>query len=150
MPRLELEQVIGGYSQISPAQVNLLRHFYASFDNRSAANRRITNVEPIFFSGASAGSEFLTYAATKLYIAFALEADSVIASGATVPVLQIFSEANAVMFNLSPLMPFWNGTTNAVNFVPVNAKIENIYFSRVGFSIGSAYLLFNGYRITLV
>lgn len=148
MPRIELEQLIQGASQTTPQQINLLRWFYSQFDNRSAANRRITNVEPLYFCGAVAGTEFLTYAATKLYIAL----DFVGGSGAYSAgqnTITFYNEANAAMIGLYNNAMLWNGTTTVVNYQGNDVSIKTIYFSRVAFG-GYAAMLFNGYRITLI
>ena len=67
MPRLELRDLLKPTT--TPEQEILLNWFYQTFDYTvTGINRRIANVEPLFFEGAIAGTEFLTYAATKLYI----------------------------------------------------------------------------------
>jgi len=56
MPRIELAQLLR--PNTTSEQELLLEHFYTQFDNRSAANRQIVNVEPRCYQGAIAGTEF--------------------------------------------------------------------------------------------
>ena len=53
----------------TPEQRNFIENFYNAFDS-GGVHKKIANVEPLYFLGTIAGSEFLTYAATKLYLGF--------------------------------------------------------------------------------
>jgi hypothetical protein len=146
MPRIELSQLL--QPTATPEQVNFLTWFYSQFDNSSAANKKIINVEPLFYQGLIAGTEFLTYAATKLYIMYkgGFFATSI---AANIFYTSFYDETNAFNLALVNDNAWWNVTSVAPNFSPMIANIKNIYFSRINIqSIDRMY--FNGYRITLI
>lgn len=148
MPRMSLESFIGSFPNINNQQLNLLRNFYAAFDTRiTGANRYIANIEPLFFYGAVAGTEFLTYAVTKMYIAFLAEASGQALTSAAGCNFSIYDAANAICGMYSDTNAYWDGAAVKYNH---NAPrpVENIYFSRVSITT-LAYFRFNGYRITL-
>jgi hypothetical protein len=112
-----------------------------------------TRITPLFYSGTIAGSEFETYAATKLYIALELEFD-----GGALPPPDLFlpddfyiftyNEANIAKrayFNLVIAMDgasLW-GFGN-------NVRDKNQYFSRLEVLNNSFYYMkFNGYRLNV-
>lgn len=149
MPFISAENLIQGYPIIMPETVNLIRWFYSQFNNRSAANRTIVNVEPLFYQNAYAGSEFLSYAATKLYLCFHFHTNSSGAgAGTTSQYTQLYDEANTARTSLSNSIAFYNTSTPAVNYFNNNVELKNFYFSRIT-SIGVSAIIFNGYRITL-
>lgn len=152
MPRITLEQLVTGYSQMTPEQINLLRWFYSTFDNQAVgANRHIANVEPLVFQNAIAGSEFLTYDATKLYIGleFSLSESGGAVHTAT-PNIVLYNETNAAFYYYYDIIgAYWNGATAAVNYVRTNTLThKNKYFSRMVVTYHTQ-LYFNGFRITL-
>lgn len=149
MPRIEMSDLMQGYSQITPEQINLIKWFYQTFDNRSAANRRIINVEPLFYQGAIAGTEFLTYAATKLYICLQFDADYYTGITLTPAIITLYSEANATFNYISNQAAFFNEGTAALTYQPNSLRRKNFYFSRLT-NTGYAHFSFNGFRITLV
>jgi hypothetical protein len=146
MPRIELEQLISGFANITTEQLNLFRWFYQTFDNRMAANRTIVNVEPLYFQGASAGTEFLTYAATKLYLCMEIQS-TIYTLLASSNIITLYNEANAVFYISTNLMPYWDTTAAIVKMANNDTTLKNKYFSRL---TAGTYISFNGYRITLV
>lgn len=145
MPRIELQQLLRPTT--TPEQEILLTHFYNQFDNRSAANRQIINVESLFYQGAIAGTEFLVYAATKLYICYNMNLNNLVAEYATYPHCLIYDEGNNLINSVSNTVIGWNGI--AFNRAFNNIITYNFYFSRIGV-IDIARFSFNGYRITLI
>jgi hypothetical protein len=146
MARIELSQLI---AEMTVEQKIFVQWFYSQFDNGSAANRRIVNVEPIFYQGVPAGSEFLVYAATKLYICLEYQASSNQGAGeAAVNSSSFYDAANAVNFIYAPLTAYYDGGVPGVRYLPFTASIRNIYFSRVAVALFD-YIYFNGYRVTL-
>jgi len=146
MPRIELYQLLR--STTTPEQANLLEHFYRQFDNRSAVNRRIIDVNPLYYQGVIAGTEFLVYDATKLYICYELAAsysvsDCVLVSG----IVFFYNEGNVISFSVSNNQPVYNPVV--LNYIILPDFIKNIYFSRVAFT-NYNYVKFNGFRVTLV
>lgn len=149
MARIELQALVQRFSQIRPETANLFSIFYTNFDNQSAANRRIVNVEPLYFKGAIAASEFLIYAATKLYLCLELignmaDTDHVAACS----YVQTYNEANAVSGQHGD-----NGYTHAPagvdEYTPNDVIVHDLYFSRL-VTQNYTYIQFNGFRITLI
>lgn len=107
---------------------------------------RVTALTPVVYQGAIAGSEFLTYAATKMYLA--LDFDAAYTSGAVGAAagsVVFYNIANAIDFYYINAMPIWNGAAAQYSNNNVNKKL--ILFSRVVFNVYT-YIHFVGYRIT--
>lgn len=146
MPRWELESLTN-LKGLTYNQINLLNCFYSQFDNRSAANRRIINVEPLYYAGVIAGTEFLTYAATKLYIGLEVKCSDEDVLAVNIYFTSFYNAANAVEFCL--MCQDWELLRVAGDgFIPETAYIENIIFSKIVTTY--PYILFNGFRITLI
>lgn len=147
MPRIEQEYLIANVG-LDPARINLIRHFYSQFDRLPAgANRRIANVEPLFFIGAVAGTEFLTYAATKLYLCFEYSFSNAVAQVA-LPAAYLYDENNVNNFHYVAHMPYYDTSVPAARYLIQCPIYYNVYFSRVALT-GYTYMKFNGYRVTL-
>lgn len=148
MPRIELQQLLRPTT--TPDQEILLSHFYNQFDNRSAANRQIVNVEPLYYQGAVAGTEFLTYAATKLYICYNIQG----CGGGNVPTSSVFvlyNENDAISLNLTNANIFFDAAAAVERYYNNMIIYNNFYFSRfVLGGVGISHILFNGYRVTLI
>ena len=144
MPRLELNNLLRPTT--TPERELLIENFYTRFDNGAAAHQRIINVEPIFYQGIIAGSEFLTYAATKLYLCYDVCFDGVAAPIAGYIYVNIYDEANAQNFNSIMQQVIWTGA--ATNQSSNNMRLQNLYFSRIVIS-NIIDIKFIGYRITL-
>jgi hypothetical protein len=149
MPYIDQQYLIGPTT--TPEQKNFINWFYSQFNNRSAANRQIINVEPIYFSGLIAGSEFLTYAATKLYLGLYIK--TFVAPAVNFAVasayLSLWDETGATaMIQLYNLSLAWDVTAIGFKATPNPAEISNVYFSKATLTIYN-YFIFNGYRITL-
>lgn len=150
MPRITKDQMIGGFAQVTPEQLLLIEWFYSQFDRLPAGggNRHIANVEPLFYIGAIAGSEFLTYAATKLYICFKFEVNGGLFGSAVGAFITFFNEANALNYYLGLNMPVYDTVAAAHLYSASNALYTNGYFSRIT-TVQYSHIIFNGYRITL-
>jgi len=144
MAKIDLDNLIGN---MSPEQKIFVSGFYSQFDNRSAANRRIINVEPLYYNGVIAGTEFLTYAATKLYLTLSLVFPGGV--GALFGYIQTYNEANAASHVYTNSTLTYNTTTPILVYINNILKISNIYFSRFT-NANHTYMTFIGYRITLV
>lgn len=150
MPYISNQELLGGLPNCTPEFKLLINWFYATFDNHSVANRTITNVEPFYYQGVTGGSEFVTYAATKLYIVHNVIFSTTAANipNTTPNSITLYDAGNAINSLLHNYASYWNGTTNAVNYSHNNVVCNDIYFSRV--TTGQySYMIFNGYRITL-
>jgi hypothetical protein len=109
----------------------------------------ITAITPLYFQGAIAGSEFLTYAANKLYFCingkFNGATAGAVGAGATVT---LYNEANAISMYLQNTSMSWNTSTTAQQFTLNLIDVNSLYFSRLANS-QYTYMIFNGYRLTL-
>lgn len=141
MPRIELQQLIRPTT--TPEQEILLSHFYNQFDNRSAANRNIVNVEPLYFQGAIGGTEFLVYAATKLYICYDFKNNDSLINAIT-PFIN-FRDENNVNFSSVRNIIYDAATAYLAN----KWEMKNFYFSCAVVQL-SSFITFCGYRITLI
>ena len=149
MPRIEKVDLI---KNMPEEQKIFISWFYQFFDNRSAANRRIIDVVPVYYCGVHAGSEFVAaYDATRLYICLSLSIyyTQGLAVAAVAFHAEMYNEANAIFYHITEAKPVWNTTGAALNYCGNDAFAENIYFSRFTLS-GYAHMKFIGYRITLV
>jgi hypothetical protein len=145
MPRIELQYLIRPTT--TPEQSLLLENFFARFDN-GGYHQRILNVEPLFFQGTIAGTEFLTYGATKLYLCYSVDLQNATAHGEVEGNVIFYNEANAVSFNAKNQNAYWEvvGAKDEFSLNPI--ALKNLYFSRIAISIYDS-IIFNGYRITL-
>jgi len=147
MPRIELNDITAN-CQNDPERINLLRWFYSQFDYAAPGiNRNIINVEPLVYYGATAGTEFLVYAATKLYIGYEYAFANAIAQVA-IPYIYFYDAGNVAMFYYVFHMPYWDATAAAARFLCQSPYQKNVWFSRLAAG-GYSYMKFNGYRITL-
>jgi hypothetical protein len=104
-----------------------------------------TTITPLYYQGAIAASEFLTYAAGKLYIALEFEAGAGsldVANGNIV----FYDMANSINFYSWNTAIVWNTTGAAVNYLVSNIVNKNIWFSRIN-KTNYTYMKFNGYRL---
>jgi hypothetical protein len=126
-------------------RINFFTWFYSRFDNRFAAHQTILFVEPLYFQGAIAGTEFLTYANTKLYICLSMECSD---AGLNVSqsALLLKDEADADMLKFFNLAPVYDAVS--VKYFSNDIVKKDLYFSRVTVTNYTKFI-FNGYRVTL-
>jgi len=107
-------------------------------------------ITPIYYEGAVAGSEFVTYAATKLYICLDLVLN-VNFSGATVNAasLATYDIANAQKSSSYLNFPVWDTTAAALKYNAPELLCQNIWFSRITV-VTYIFMKFNGYRLTII
>lgn len=147
MPRLELQNLLR--PNTTPEQELLLEHFYSRFDNGSAANKRIVNVEPLFYQGAIAGTEFLVYAATKMYICYNIALSTSAGITITIDYGEFYNESNIISLYLRNDHVFWDVAVNDVRYARQTLELSNFIFSRFVPSVIN-YISFVGYRVTLI
>lgn len=150
MPRLEIQDITRNRN-ITQVQVTFINWFYSQFDNGSAANRRIVNVEPVYYTGIFGTAEFLVYSANKLYLAFEIGGMRYrIDNGApTIAYINFYDENNVLFGSLFEGNGWWNSTLNAIRYGSNPALITNVYFSRIE-NLFNDEIKFIGYRITLI
>lgn len=132
----------------TPEQQILINWFWSTF-NSGEAGRRIVAVEPLYYQGVIAGSEFLTYAATKLYLCLNSYFSFSTGVEATNPgSIGFYNELNALSLFGINCSPFLN-TVPAIRHDNNSFYVKNIYFSRF-LNVTLTYVMFTGYRITLI
>jgi hypothetical protein len=132
----------------APDQEILLNDFFRRFNNNTGVHKNIRNIEPIYFSGLIAGTEFLTYVNTKLYIAFELSVISNVNITIDRWYIRLHDELDNVLFSAGNQAIFWNVTGTAPNYFGNPILLKNQWFSRL-FVQNYDSIIFNGYRITL-
>lgn len=147
MPRIAQEYLIS--SQATTPQTDILiGNFYSTFDNRSGVNRRISNVEPLHYSGAILGSEFLTYAVTKMYLCLSCFISYAANHGEIEGYVIFNNAADAAAINVTNKTAYWESLGAKDEFIMNPILIENFYFSRLTYLIYSS-IIFTGWRMTL-
>jgi len=101
--------------------------------------------DPLIFEGVTAGSEFLTYAATKLYMA--LEFSGYTAGTTAQMYVQFNNNADVMKFIAGNNVAYWNNGTAVVAYGPNVLQLKNIWFSRIIVS-NVAQIKFIGYKLT--
>lgn len=105
------------------------------------------SIAQLSYQGASAGSEFVTYRARRLFFALQVSFGHTNGAGQTnQPVITLHNAADAAFFYLPLSTGFWNGTTAALNYLPTYFESHNLWFSRLVLSVYGA-MSFIGYRI---
>lgn len=147
MPRIEREDLIKGFPQLTPEQLILLSWVYETYDRTPAgANTHIANIEYFYSQRAIGGSEFETYAITKMYVAFYSRFSWASAATATAFQIALYSMANAINSYVNPQTIGYTGA--ALNYAPLSVELRNYFFARIAALAGTAYIIFSGLRIT--
>jgi hypothetical protein len=104
----------------------------------------------LHYEGLLAGSEFLTYAADKLYIALSVEFSQALG----VPLVSnagaiLYDEANAAnSYFIDNVAAYWDATAAAYKVCRTCSLVHHLlWFSRVTVTYWTN-IIFNGYRIT--
>jgi len=110
----------------TPAQLNVWNYV----SNLIAWN----TLTPIVFTGPIAGSEFLNYLATKLYICLEYKTNMTALGAAPAGIISLYNEADVLM-----MTSYWFGYQ------------QPTWFSRVTFTaVVFTHFYFNGYRLEQV
>jgi hypothetical protein len=148
MPYLRQEDILRPTT--TAEQSNFINWFYSYFNiGGKVAHRTIVNVEPLFYQGVIAGTEFLVYSTTKLYLSlnteFAGQLYNVyLGSGE----MQLYNENNVASFRSDNyLMQYVNAGLELATYN--NSSLFNSYYSRIDPGVLVTYIKFDGYRITL-
>jgi hypothetical protein len=118
--------------------------------NYASALIAYTTITPLVYTGAVAGSEFLTYNAGKLYIALELHCQYSGCSAAAAAGCQcdLYNMANALMFCSANGVQAWDTTAAVFKYITNNSVIKNVWFARVVVSIYNV-MKFIGYRLNV-
>jgi len=134
---------------LSIQQKDFVAEFYRLFNwDSPGSNHHIANVEPLLFEGATGGSEFLVYAATKLYLCFDVNISSNQPAGIIAPYTGYCDENNVSFIYTQNNSICYDSIAPAINYGTNNTIIKNLWFSRF-VSTAFFYMKFIGYRITL-
>ena len=127
------------FDRLTPEQENLIRYVKTLVGANPA-------YAPLYSIIAGAGSEFLTYDAKKLYIAFEFSANY---SGdiAAITSITFYNQGNSAMFASSNMNAIYNSTTTTARYNANDSNFVNIWFSRVSLT-NLNWLKFNGIKIT--
>jgi hypothetical protein len=105
-------------------------------------------ITPLYWEGAIAGSEFLTYNAGKVYMYLQLSMSIGIGGIGVLGELQLYNMANAVHHELGESSGFWDVTGAGYRTISSARIFENGWFSRI-VNAGVADMIFNGYRLNV-
>jgi len=136
---------------LSIEQKDFVNRFYAAFDYAAAGsglNRHIANIEPLLFEGAIGGSEFVVYAATKLYLCFSLVTSFDNIASIINDYIVYYNENNVVMLYSQNQSITYDSVAPAIFYATNTLDKKNLWFSRF-LNNKSNYMKFIGYRITL-
>lgn len=104
-------------------------------------------IQQLYFLGPSAGIEFATYSANKMYLALSLAISGVSPASATLGEAAIYNEANVLSFIICENMPVWDTTAAALKYSQNAVHFGNILFSRI--TVSSLRIKFIGYRLSI-
>lgn len=105
-------------------------------------------IAQLYYNGNPAGTEFLTYSARKIYIAYSLFMSSDGVALATIPQTLLRDDADVTNNSCRSLESYWDATAAAARFVCEQAVIHNVWFSRL-IPQGHNGMTFIGYRISI-
>ena len=129
------------WKNATPEKVNAWKKFIALLPG-------VQTITPIYYVGAIAGTEFLTYSTKKLYFAMDLEITQGLAALVDPGYSRFYDETNTISFYGSEVISVWNATAAAFYYITNPYKSKDIYFSRFFYSLYST-IKFNGYRLTV-
>ena len=135
LPSLDIEQKI------------LCDEFFKRFDFGAGAAFNVVNVEPLFYEGAIAASEFLVYDANKLYLCFDIYCGTGAVVNAALARMDFYDEGNAINFYSQNNSIAYEAVAAAIWYQKNDTHIQNCYFSRI-VPQQYTYIKFIGYRIT--
>ena len=131
-------------------QKNFVDRFYSQFDFAPAGSgllRHIANVEPVLYEGAIFGSEFQTFAVTKLYLCFSILCSCNAVAGIVSGNVN-FRDGGVILIYVTNQSICYDSIAPAINYAKNNYEIKNLWFSHLN-NIQYTDIKFIGYRITL-
>ena len=129
------------WKNATPEQLVLYQHLNHTFD--------ITVIEPLYYQGTIAGSEFLIYDPTKIYLALELNVNGAHAAVNDILAnIQITDVGDAVIGIYYENNPYWDATAASIKLTSRTIFLKNFYFYRF-IAAQFLYMKFNGYRLTI-
>lgn len=130
------------WKNATPEQIN--------FWKLASARLAFNTITPMYYQGAIGGSEFLTYAATKLYIALEVEFSSThIPPTSSTPLITLRDEGDAIDFYVASSDFEFKPTDSTLAYYLKAFQLKNVYFSRIETTLFTV-MRFNGYKLTIV
>jgi hypothetical protein len=102
---------------------------------------------PLYYQGALAGSEFLTYNAGKIYICTNVIFGHLAGVTATTAYAAFYDEANVNNFAVQDNGVLWDGA--APRYQLQSLTFKNLFFSRITTTAAITQMRFIGYRLTV-
>lgn len=102
-------------------------------------------IEPLCYQGVCLASEFLTYAATKMYLAFDIDFSTNTGATGVNSAVAFYNYLNALEFYFITNNPTFQA---ALAYNSPNANYKFLTFSRMG-NATFLNMKFNGYRLTV-
>lgn len=135
-------------ANMTPEQKIMMSSFYSTFDNRSAANKKIINIEPLYFNGSVSISEFYIYSINKMYCALYLSfsTDPAHIESAAPIAITLYDENTIISQYFNNQNSIFNVTEK---FITNSLFSINDIFSVITVT-NTIYIKFIGYRITLI
>lgn len=137
-------------ADMTPAQKIFVQQFYSKYDIGSGIIRRkIINVEPLWFQGLLAGTEFNNFVNTKVYLALEVKFSSTgIVPGVVIPYALLADEVDVSFFVCQNVSLVWDVTAVAMKYQANDIYVNNVIFWHLQNQIYTD-ISFSGYRITL-
>lgn len=123
----------------TPEQKILWNFMFLQFGERLAASQ-------LYYCGAIAGSEFVTFVARKLYLYYQIEVNGL--AGSATPGISLFNEINVQVHAIAAFSSYWDVAAAAPRASGMSLPSYNGYFSRIAILGGSTQFKIIGYRIT--
>jgi hypothetical protein len=88
-------------------------------------------ISQIYYNGATAGSEFLTYVSNKIFLAYQINTEASGGNAAAPGILTLYDENNVASNTIGNPFPYWDATAAALRYAGGYCQANNIYFSRI-------------------
>lgn len=105
------------------------------------------SLSPLFYQGASAGSEFLVFKAGILYVAYNLRGAGTGAAIATNHLISLYDRNNVVTYYSNQSVSYFDSVAAAAKYSLIGLDHKNLTFSRLVLQ-NMTSLRFIGYRIS--
>jgi len=104
------------------------------------------SVRQINYQGPINGTDFITYSATKLFLATRVNFSYSSGTGPAFPQIAFYDQLNALSGAYSYTTTYWDATAAAARYTPSAQDLKNIWFSRIASTVYD-YMMFTGYKL---
>jgi len=125
--------------------------FYSQFDNGSAVNKKIANLEYLFIMDGFGGAavQLIPYVANVLYLCLEFTIVGTDFSDLVPTWCTLYNENDLASYVLTNGVISFDPVAAAPNYMGNNAELKNFYFSHIAPS-NVGYIKFNGFKVTLL